>query len=292
MQLEIYTPAEGQPLPPIEWNFSNIRAWLEDGLAAYKGRIYTEDTIKEAKKDAAALRKLREAIDGKRKEMKGRYLAPYQAFEAQAKELTGMIDTQVAEIAAQITAFDEARKAEKQAHIKEMYSEIMADLAELVPYEKIHDKRWLNVTTPMAAIESEIIERAEAIRAALASIDALGLPEDMAGQVKAVYLDRLDLAAALAEKERIERKRQALAEYEARKKQEEDRKVLDASDPTALEKARTGDVVRFGGPGCESADEAESLLTVDFRIWATSSQLAALKSFLLENNIKYGKVPQ
>lgn len=42
----------------------------------------------------------------------------------------------------------------------------------------------------------------------------------MAGRVKHVYLERLDLAAALAEKDRIEQERETLAAYEAAKKAE------------------------------------------------------------------------
>lgn len=282
MQLEIYSPAEGQPLTPVSWNFPELKRWLEDGLAAYKGRIYDESMIREAKKDAANLRKLAAAIDSKRKDIKARYLAPYAAFEAQAKELTGMIDTQVAEIAAQINAFDEARKAEKLEHIKLLYKEIMGDLAELVSYEKIHNKRWLNATATMSAIEGDIIEKAESIRAALASIDALGLPDDMAGQVKAVYLDRLDLAAALAEKERIEHKQKALAEYEARKQQEAQRKADERPAPQEAPREALG---------C-AADEDRDLLTVDFRIRATREQLADLKAFLIDRKIKYGPVPK
>lgn len=282
MQLEIYSPAEGQPLTPVSWNFPELKRWLEDGLAAYKGRIYDESMIREAKKDAANLRKLAAAIDGKRKEMKARYLEPYAAFEAQAKELTGMIDTQVAEIAAQITAFDEARKAEKLEHIKLLYKEIMGDLSELVPYEKIHNKRWLNATTTMSAIEGDIIEKAESIRAALTSIDALGLPDDMAGQVKTVYLDKLDLAAALAEKERIEHKQKALAEYEARKQQEAQRNTEDKPAPQEVPRDALG----------YAEDETPELITVDFRIRATRDQLADLKAFLIDRKIKYGPVPK
>lgn len=274
MQLEIYTPADGQTLPPVEWNFAALKEWLEDGLSTYKGRVYDEGQIKEAKKDAADLRKLAAAIDGKRKEMKARYLEPYSTFEAQAKELTGMIDTQVAEITAQINAFDEARKAEKLEHIKFQYSEIMGKLADLVPYEKIHDKRWLNVTAPMATICAEIAEKAESVQSALASIDALGLPDDMTAQIKGVYLDKLDLSAALAEKARIERKQQALKEYqEAREKA--------AEAPQSVPHEALG----------YAADEAPDLLTVDFRIHATRDQLAALKAFLIESKIKYGPVP-
>ena len=41
-----------------------------------------------------------------------------------------------------------------------------------------------------------------------------------------------------------------------------------------------------------AADEAPDLVTVDFRIHATREQLADLKAFLIDNNIKYGPVPK
>lgn len=280
MQIEIYNPAQGQMIPVVEWNYPEVKKWLEDGLAAYKGLIYTEETITQAKKDRAALNKLADAIAAKRREMKAVYLRPYEEFEGQAKELEGMVKAQSAEITAQVKAFDEARKAEKLEHIKFQYSEIMGKLADLVPYEKIHDKRWLNVTVSMTTICAEIAEKAESVQSALSSIDALGLPDDMVARVKSVYLDRLDLAAALAEKERIEREQQALADYEAAKKA--------AAEREAAEKA--ANAVPHEALGY-AADEAPDLVTVDFRIHATRGQLVALKSFLIANNIKYGRVP-
>lgn len=276
MQLEIYKPTGEQYLPHVEWNFIELKTWLEDGLAAYKGRVYTEDTIKDAKRDVANLRKLSAAIDGKRKEIKALYLQPYEMFEAQAKELTGMIGEQVSEIAAQIDAFDAARKAEKQAHIKAVYAGIMADLLDIVPYDKIHNDKWLNVTVTMAAIEAELVEKAESIRAALASIDALGLPDDIAGRVKAVYLDKLDLAAALAEKDKIETQKQMLAAYEAAKKASAGR----AESPQ--------ETVPEMQPAPAPADD--EIHVIDFRIWATKQQLGELRAFLVEHGIKYGKV--
>lgn len=275
MQIEIYNPVQGQPIPAVEWNYPEVKKWLEDGLAAYNGLVYTEDTINQAKKDRAALNKLADAIASKRREMKAVYLHPYEDFEAQAKELEGMVKAQSAEIDAQVKAFDEARKAEKLEHIKAQYSEIMGSLAALVPYEKIHDKRWLNVSVSMTAICTEIAEKAEEVQAALASIDALGLPEDMAKQVKSVYLDKLDLSAALAEKGRIERNQQALRDYEAAQKKA-------AEAPQNVPHESLG----------YAADEAPDLVTVDFRIHATRDQLHALKAFLVDNKIKYGPVPK
>lgn len=279
MQIEIYNPAQGEPLPPVRWNYEELKGQLVAALENYKGRIYTEETISEAKKDRANLNKLAAAIDTRRKEMKARYLAPYQEFEAQAMELTGLVKQQAAEIDAQVKAFDEARKAEKQEHIRTMYAAVMGDLAALVPYERLHNPRWLNVTYSMSTIEEEIIEKTEDIRAALASIDGLDLAGDMAAQVKRVYLERLDLAAALAEKDRIQREREALAAYEATEKGEPEKPAeqqTEALPPEPTEKPATA---------------VPAMYTVDFRVWATAEQLNALKAFLVENGVKYGKVP-
>ena len=279
MQIEIYNPAQGEPLPPVKWNYDELKAQLVAALESYKGRIYTEETISEAKKDRASLNKLASAIDTRRKEMKARYLAPYEEFEAQAVELTGLVKQQAAEIDAQVKAFDEARKTEKLEHIRTMYAAVMGDLAALVPYERLHNPRWLNVTFSISSIEEEIVEKAEDIRAALASIDGLGLADDMAAQVKHVYLERLDLAAALAERDRIEREREFLAAYEATTKGEPEKPTeqqTEALPPEPAEKPTTA---------------VPAMYTVDFRVWATAEQLADLKTFLVDNGVKYGKVP-
>lgn len=279
MQIEIYKPTQGEAMPPVSWNYEELKKGLTEALATYHGLIYTEDTISQAKKDRAAMNKLAAAIDARRREIKAMYLAPYEEFEAQCKELTALVKAQSNEIDAQIKAFDDARKAEKLEHIKALYMEIMGDLAQLVPYEKVHNARWLNVTTSMSSIEGDITEKAESIRAALASIDALGLPDDMAGRVKSIYLERLDLAAALAEKERIEREKAMIEAYERARKSLEDRKQA-SNDPPAL-------------PEMEPPqDYTQQVRVIDFRVWATAEQLGALKAFLLDNGIKYGKVPQ
>ena len=98
MEIQIFNPTQAQPLPEISWNYAELKQQLEAGLANYKGLAYSDDQIGEAKKDRAKLNKLADAIDGKRKEMKALYLRPYEAFEAQAKELVGMVKATVREI--------------------------------------------------------------------------------------------------------------------------------------------------------------------------------------------------
>ena len=267
-------------MPPVRWNYEELKGQLVAALENYKGRIYTEATISEAKKDRAGLNKLAAAIDTRRKEMKARYLAPYNEFERQALELTGLIKQQAAEIDAQVKAFDEARRAEKQEHIRTMYAAVMGDLAALVPYERLHNPRWLNVTFSMSSVEAEVVEKAEEIRASLASIDGLGLDDDLTTQMKHVYLEHLNLAAAMNAKDRILREREAMAAYEAARKAETEKPAEQQPEPQPAAQ-----------PAKENTPAAPAMYAVDFRVWATAEQLAALKAFLVGNGIKYGKVP-
>lgn len=283
MQLEIYNPTSGQSLPPIEWNFEAIKAWLKDGLAAYKGRVYDETQITQAKKDAANLRKLKDAIDGKRKEVKATYLAPVEEFTKQARELTDMIDAQVGEITAQVKTYDDFRRQEKQAEIEKVYTALIGDLAELVPYERLHNPKWLNVTYSMTNISEELSRSIENIEAALSSINTLDIPPEIAKQVKAAYLKNYDLAAALAEKERFEKQQAELARYEAA------REAAHAAPPVEGKYTPTETVEPVTAPR-GAAGEGETIHTVTFRIHVTAAQLKALGGFMKEHGIKPERV--
>lgn len=291
MQIEIYKPLTGDKVPPVEWNYEELKQWLTDGLALYKGRVYDAGQISEAKKDAADLRKLAAAIDGKRKDMKKQYLKPYEEFETQAKELTGLINEQVDEIAAQIRAYDEGVKGAKRAEIEALYADSFGSLAELVPFDRLFNARWLNVTFKMGQVETELKIRKAAIESALAAIRELELEPDVEQQVTHVYLETFELSRALAAKAQIEQERRRLAEYAAA----QGRKVYDASDPDAFKKAQPGDIVHFGGPACASTQtepQSEPVYTVDFRVLATAAQLAGLKKYMKDNGIEYGRVPK
>ena len=310
MQIEIYTPTHGQPLPPVEWNYEAVKQWISDGLAAYEGRVYTEDTVAEAKRDRANLNKLSKALEDKRKELKSVYLTPYNSFEAQAKELVAMIKKQSDAIDAQVKAYDQKRRDEKLEKIKtELYAPMIGDLAELVPYQRLHDPKWLNVTVGMAAISEALSAKIESIAAGLATLDKLELPEDVAGQVKAEFLKSYDLGAAMAAKDRIMDERERMVRYlaaqSAARATQEDREEMTPpveEKPSETQKVGTGEIQEPSSWGHENDKEAqetgvgknaaESLMQLDFRVWVTHSQMMALREFLVSNNIKYGKVPR
>ena len=284
MQIEIYSPTNGQPLPPVEWNYAAVKQWLEDGLSAYKGRVYTEDTVAEAKKDRASLNKLADAIDTKRKEMKAMYLEPYALFEAQAKELTAMVKDQSAEIDAQVKAFENFRKQEKLEQIKaELYEPLIGNLATLVPYEKLHEVKWLNVTANLSTVAEELARKIERITKGLTAIDSLDLESDIAVQVKDVFLKRFDLAEAIDEKDRLIRQK---AELERIKAEQSAPKV---EQPAEVKYTPSeSETPAAAQPVYEETEE--KIHTLTFRIHVTSAQLKALGDFMRANGIQPERV--
>ena len=297
MEIQILTPTQAQPLPPIQWNYAEVKAWIEDGLARYKGIVYDETQIAEAKKDRANLNKLVQALDAKRKEMKALYLNPYEEFEAQAKELTTMVKEQSAAIDAQVKAYDDRRKEEKLAKIKtELYAPMIDGLADLVPYEKLHDPKWLNVTCSINTIGTEMARKIESIVAGLEAIDKMGLSQNMATRVKGVFLQKFDLAAAIAEKERIEKMEASLRQYEDTKAE---RNGVSAEQNTPKEEQTIQNPERKYTPPEPAApvsaqqngiDAGEKIHTVVFRIHVTAAQLNGLGAYMRANNIKPERV--
>lgn len=293
MQIEIYAPNQGQPLPPVEWNFAEVKQWVQDGLEAYKGRVYTEDTIAQAKKDRATLNKLAEAIDSKRKEMKAKYLEPYEQFDRDTKELKAMIKDQSAEIDAQVKTYEKVKKDEKLEQIKaELYVPMIGKLAELVPYEKLHDPKWLNVSTSMSTISTELGGKIDRIISGLETIDKLDYPEDVKEVTRVAFLRNFRLDEAIAETEAAMKCREAQGRFQA------------ASESTQPEGDRytppNGENPLQGQAESQETDKAihtepekeVHTIELDFRVWVTRQQMAALKEFLSSNGIKFGRVPK
>lgn len=286
MEIKVLSPTQAQPLPPVQWNYAEVKQYVEDGLARYKGVVYDETQIALAKTDRATLNKLAAAIDAKRKEMKALYLEPYAEFEAQAKELTEMVKTQVAEIDAQVKAFENFRKEEKLAFIKEqIYAPIVGNLAELIPYERLHNPKWLNVTTGAAAVGDEIAQIVEKVESGLKAIDRLNLEPDIAERVKGVFLQNFDLAAAIAEKDRIEAEREKLERYRAAQQ------AQSAPTPEHIPGGEnTPSAEESPTPPAEQPVTDEKIYTVAFHIRVTKAQLDALGAFMKSINIKPERV--
>lgn len=147
-------------LVPVEFNYEELKAWLTESLAKYKGRVFTDEQMPEAKQISANLGKVSKAISDQRIAIKKLYLEPYQQFEDRCKELTAMCEEVRGEIKAQVDAFAESKREAKLALLENFFkANCKGEAAEFLTWEKICDKRWGNATYSQTDAEQEILKQ-------------------------------------------------------------------------------------------------------------------------------------
>ena len=278
------TPAIEQVIPPqISFNFEEIKSELAGKLQVYQNMVVTESGIREAKADRANLNKFKAALADSRKAVKAQWNQPLSDFEGKMKELERMVDEPIGAIDRQVKAYDEAKKQDKRQQIERFFEGAVGDLEEVLPLSKIWNDRWLNATYPMKDIEKEIVERIRKTHSDIGIIVAMQLP--CCDQMLSNYLETLDMSRAMEEKHKYEQAQKAKAQA----KQAEPALDSPAAQQTvSVEKERT--VAQMNTPQEAAGEAIPELRVLDFRVWVTPEQMQALKAFLVQNHIRYGRV--
>lgn len=222
MEFKIYNPQEEGFLKEIDWNYKELKTEIQKKANDYMNLVYTADQIKDAKKDRANLRKFVTALENKRKEIKRQVMQPYTSFEEQEKELIGIVDQAIGNIDIQIKGYEEATRQEKLEKIKGIYSKTIGDLDRTIPFEKIYKDSWLNVSTTLKSITTEIAEIRDKVDSDLKVINADTSPYVF--EMKEEYLKAFDLNAAMMKKQKLEETAKKKAIYEEQLKEEEEQR--------------------------------------------------------------------
>ena len=260
----------------IGFNFEELEAALAERVEYYNHLVVTEDSIQAAKEDLANLRKLREAIETRRKEVKKECAKPYNAFEAKVKKLVALIDAPVAAIDGQVKKFADQEKEKKYAEIEEAYDELVPDaLREIIPLDRILDKKWLNKTTTMKSFREAIETRVKRTNVDLALID--GVQPQYMQAVRSAYIATLDINAAMNERDKIMAAEQAFQQHEAQRAAYqppvENKPPVPAQEPAMRPTPQP--------------TNAERLYTLHLELTLTRRQADALKKFLSDSGIQY-----
>lgn len=296
MELEMKTKlAEVMP-ERIEFNYAPLKAKLADKLAYYKALVVTEDSAKVAKSDLAKLRKLKESLNAKKISVKKEFMVPYTTFENEVKEIFGMIDEPITAIGSQLKAFEEQQKAEKQTKIEAFYTEVIGELAPLLPLTKIFNSKWLNTATSAKSIKTELAETISKVKSDIEIIKEMHIECEQT--MLDTYLCTLDMSAALAEKTRYEAQQTALKDYAA--KQAEKAAEISTVEPTSdEEKASIHDFTESQIIEPEPAPDfwttfpkekpQENTKDVKLIFYATTAAFRAeLKALTVKHGIAYG----
>ena len=269
----------------IETNFEEIKAALAAGLEEYKGMVFTAESQPKAKKTVASLRKLKNAMNDRRIEIKKKFMEPYTNFEAQVKELDKLIDEPIDFISGQIEEFERRRVEAKKAMICEIYTGIMAEhgtVMEYLPLDRIYDSRWENSTTTQKAITEAITAHVEHVEKDLDTIRAMESEFEDKGLAK--YKATLELSDAITAMNQYQKQKEEILRRQA---EEEQRKAtLVHEEPAAPEVVP--DVALEEEKEVRSATAPEG--TVRYEVVADPFQIAQLEAAMREYGIKFRRV--
>lgn len=277
MELKIYNPSEENGfLKAIEWNYDELKAELSQKLEDYKGLVYTEEQIKEAKADRVKLNALATAIDSKRKEIKKQCLQPYEAFEAQIKDLLALIKEPVTLIDTQIKDFEEEKKKKKLEEVKELFEKLKTEAGEeleFISFEQVFEDKFLNASTSLKQVETVINNIFNSVKCNLKTIAEL---KDYTFEATEVYKETLNLNTALE-------KAKYMVDMAERKKVEEEKREQEKSEE-----------IKEVAP--DPQQEAEEPATdvkrewTKFEAYLSTEEAKMLASWLKLNNIKIRRV--
>jgi uncharacterized phage infection (PIP) family protein YhgE len=268
----------------VEWNFQELKAALSAELEVYKNTVYDDKSIKGAKGDVAELRKLRTAVEDRRKEIKTLCLKPYEEIEKQAKELTALIDEPISVINARVQKYEKERKEKcKKAILEYManaYKDINAEISAMAK-NRIYDVRWENATFKEKDWKEAIDANVAAIQSDLQVI--ANIEEEFLEDAMKAYKRNLALADAMskvqelrAQKERILKRQQEEAEEKRRQemiRQAAVKKESEATPETYVDKGadRSPDPEETGLPTSPTARSIEKIGASAFKV-ATQTQ--------------------
>lgn len=293
MELRIISPQDGGFIKEIEWNREEVKKSIADKMSDYKTLVFTEESITDAKKDRANLRKLKDAFETERKRVKKLCMEPYDKFEREIREVTGLIDEPIQLIDSQIKEVEQKKKDQKRKEIEELFSSI--GFQTFVKLDQIFEEKWLNSTFSLPKIEEQMKSRMYQIGEEVYTIQ--NLPE-FSFESMEVYKKTLNLTMAVQESHRLSDIRKKKREHEeaiAKQKAEEEARIA-----ATVPKNPSGSVGTSPIPGAKFVESAhdktlreplsEEVIQLDFRVWGTRDQLINLRNYMKENGLRFGKV--
>ena len=270
METKVVVPA----LPAPEWNKNEVAEAVKSKLTEYENVVYTAETVKQAKSDRAELNKLSKAIDDERKKVKALYLAPYEAFEKDVKQIVGTIDKTTAAIDAQVKAFEAQEKATKTEAVRKIY-----EMHEWhgIKFETVFNPKWANATASLTAVTTELENMAQSVEADLTMLSEL---DEYSFEATETYKATLSLSQAMQTAKALKEAAKRKAEYEAQKNAEPKKVVV-----KDVENRRE---IKYTDDGLPDFGEAGDMRhTIIIRAKVTDDIETAIRSYLGDLAVEY-----
>lgn len=270
-------------LPQEIANLEALKAELAPKLEQYNSMVVTEDSIKAAKADKAALNKLRTAIEDQRKAAKKQYLEPYNILEAQCKEVVALIDAPITAIDKQLKVFDEIEKNEKFTELNAAFAEFNAP--DWIDINDVLNPKWENKTQKVDALKTEMKANIDKLLSDYAQLEKLyeNFPHLLAILDK--FKNEKDFSQTMVYAKKLEyeynREQELKAQLlkVAQEAQNEPEAAAPANDVITPEPEQTAAPVE--------SEQAPKIIVGKFEVAGTAEQIKALGNFMKSNGIKF-----
>lgn len=273
----------------IEANFDEMEKAVNEMMAPYKNMVVTLDGISGAEKDRAKIRAVAARIDEMRKTVKKDFSQPLKVFEDRCNAIKCVLIDAANNLDGQIKRFEQdeidAKLAELEAFFDEKASE---DVKSFITFPKIAESnpRWKNKTYRMQDAQNDVMRAISTVSVGVAALR--GYDEEYRPALLDRFRQTLDLGEVTVLYNRLRQQKQ----YEELRRAEAARRAAEEATRPGRETAPAAPENQAQVTEACEATKNEPVAVIDFRVWVTKDQMAALGAFLRANNIKYGKVPK
>ena len=289
LELKIISPSEEGFVKAIVWNHEEIERAVAEKMSYYRGLVYTDDQIIEAKKDRAALNKFVAALKSKDREIKKLCLQPYEEFHAKMLQIIAQVEEPAALIDKQVKEYEDAQRAAKLEEIRKLYE--AKGFQPWVTLERIMNDSWLNKSYSLKKIEADLSTIQHSIGEDILIINQMGDGQPAAlreyqrtlNKTAAVEAGNRYIEARYAEQRLAETVRKEQEEAARKRQAEIDRDLGIAEPVSAPEPVRVA-------PAQKTVQEQPEVKKISFSIWVTREQLAAVNKCLKENRIRFAQI--
>ena len=290
IQFEVITDLAVMNPQHIETNFEAVDAYLTEAMEPYTQMVVTEDSIGDAKKTLAQLRKLKDGINAQKIAVKREWMKPYTEYEDKAKQLMSRVEAGISNIDGQVKDYDSRRKEQKLQELKDYFDQEASRyrVEEYLDWNLIRNPKWANASFSVEDAENEISGIITDTAKDIDYITGMGSPFEAA--MLEEYRKCRDLRAVLS----LELRLKARQEAEERKKAERvadtfrEEEAADAQDANLT--APEPQAPQFIRPIEEDEPPKPKLYDLAFSVKVTMQQAHALKAFFAEHGIEYHKI--
>ena len=266
-------------LGSLTTNALSIKELITKALPKYDIVNYNENNIADAKKDKAMLNNTAKALNAKRIEIEKEFLKPFSEFKEIVGDTVKLISDCSSKIDTVVKQSEQKAKDQKRKQIEEIW--VSKDFI-MVPISKIFDDKWLNKTSKIKDIQSEIDDKISKIKDDIVTLEAIGEDVDL---LKSLYLDTLNINSTIQYANTLKANREkAKTEAEERLKKSNQTNMFggggNIASPT---QKKTNPFENTPVP------EVEELVRA-MKVWGTRDQIIALGNFMNENGIRFEKI--